>query len=502
MQAKNTAIEVANYNYVAWAINTGPAHVIPLWKGSNWIAGEWTGANSDLSEAQIRADIDARVQCVVQALQTARGHLTDSQKQRGLNVFAVPEFYFHAKEGPYPNVRLNGLLPFEYIQDALKEQLSAVSLLPAESWILLSGCVLTSSESDYAALLHSSEVAARLAALNRALPSLAAEKGFTEAAHFRAHGPHIRAHSYDAADAAQKTLRQRFSPGEQAINDLMTLFRADPLCVVRNRGLAFTLAPGSLTVTRYEKQNMSTVDLTMGKLTGSGGALKLDPAGMITEWMAGYPSIQTINGDKQIPATPLAARFTLSNLTSEPLQVGVEICLDHRLKRLRRTVNMTVEHGAAADNPPLHIQLIPSGGMQILDYSASAGTNGVMFNADGCDPILDVYTSAGKPIIEGSGTFKQITCGVYASSAQALVEQHGEHYYSHSQLSFRSGGEMESYDNARGTANVNGATFTGNPPANLLLDAYPPANRIAVEIPKLTDLFAAGFGELHIYAKP
>jgi hypothetical protein len=184
----------------------------------------------------------------------------------------------------------------------------------------------------------------------------------------------------------------------------MTEFQAAPLCVVRNRGLAFTLSASGVEVTGYEKQDESTVDLTMGKLVDSGGEIKLNPAGMITEWVAGYPSISIINGDKQVPDTPLAARYTVTNLTP--------------------------------------------------------------------------------------------------SSAQTLVQQGEEQYYSHSQLSFRSGGEMESYDNASGTDNANGATFTGNPPANPMLDSYPLASRIPVQISAVPGLFAAGFGELHLYAKP
>src|SRR5262249_10315843 len=152
-----------------------------------------------------------------------------------------------------------GLHPFEYLQAALREALSGISLLPAESWIFLSGSVLTCSESNFGAVLQSAEAQARLQALNRALPSLAAEKRFTAAADFRAHGPHIRGRSYTMHG-------KNLSSGEQAIDELMTEFRADPLCVVRNRGLAFTLSPGNLLVTRYEKQNESTVDLTMGKL--------------------------------------------------------------------------------------------------------------------------------------------------------------------------------------------------------------------------------------------
>ena len=440
-----STVNLSNSTYVAWALDTGPANVAPLWKNSPWITGTWTGLNEDLSPNAIQADIDSRVSCLVRAFEIARSRLSDVQKNRGLHVFIAPEFYFHCKQGPYPNVRIGENTLLHYLQVKLEAALKDVSLLKNESWIFLNGSILTCSEPDFKSLLQSREAQRRLRDLNVLIKHLVTERGLKSAEDFVPRIPHIRGLSFVMHG-------QGLSEAEQAIGFLMNEYRADPLCIVRNRGLAFTLSANGITSTGYEKQNESAVDLTMGRLVHTRDEPQLDPGDMITEWVVGYASISIINGDKQVDATPLAARYTITTVpvAAGPVEVGVEICVDHRLQRLRRTVGMTVARGAAADNPRLDLQLIPSGGMQILDYAVSAGADGVVFNSDGCDPIVDAYTSEGKPIIEVSGTFRQITCGVYASSAQTMVQRGGK-YYSHSQLSFRFGGELNGYDNALGT---------------------------------------------------
>lgn len=488
--------------YVAWSLYTGPANVEPLWKNSRWIAGEWNGQNDDTTEAEIRKDIDARIECIKKAFIFTRSQLSDDQKASGVHYFVIPEFYFHCKQGPYPNIKIDGQYdPYDYICATLPERLKNqkdIPLLENESWIICAGSILTCNEPDIDRLLNSNEVKERLDALNRAMKGLATVNGDKSENGLNNTGVHIKALSYmDAGNSAANTL----SDSQQAIDDLMTLYRANPLCVVRNRGLVFKLNESSCV--GYEKQNESTVDLTMGKIVQIGSTGQLIPGGMVTEWMAGYPSISIINGDKHCAATPLAARISGLDLSpdSKPLEMGIEICLDHRLKRLRRTVGMLQQNGAALDNPPLDIQLVPSGGMQILVDSVSAGVNGVIFNSDGCDPILDQYTSDGKQVIEGSGVFKGITCGVYTSSAQTMVELDNKRYFSHSQLSFRFGSdEMTGYNNALGTKNINGLTYDPATQKNPLLDAYDDPKRIPISNEDQS-LFAAGFGELHLYVK-
>lgn len=496
MSTNMRATGAVNDNYVAWALYTGPAYATPLWRNSRWITGEWNGLNMKSTADDIMFDIEWRITAIKRTLAQAREAITDERKTSARNYFVIPEFFFHCKQGPYPYLALNGEQPFEYICSTLQNALKDISLLPNETWIISIGSVLTCNEPDIDALLASPAVQERLEALNAEMRNLSAEKGRRNAADFHKGAPRIKAFSY-----LKPTVP--LSNAESSIDGLMEQYRANPLCIVRNRGAIFYLDGGSVEYAGYEKQNESTVDLTMGKLMSDGKTCWLIPGGMITEWICGYPSISILSGDKNCSAAPLASRITIHDQVSgnSVFELGVEICLDHRLQRLRRTVGMTKANGAAQDNPPLAIQLVPSGGMQILDSSISARNGGAVFNSDGCDPILTEYDDKGTPVTDGSGVFKRITCGVYASSAQTMVSIE-KPYYSHSQLCFRFGSQdLNGYDNALGSKNFNGPTYdpvTGQNPA---LDAYPPATRLPVTGNAVSSLFAAGAGELHLYVK-
>ncbi|MCP4213257.1 MAG: hypothetical protein GY765_01315 [bacterium] len=488
MNGKTSTETVTKNTYAGWSLNTGPAKANALWPGSRWISGQWDGINV---KNQWKNDIDARVKCALESFQTARDKREAKPGTTG--IFAIPEFYFHCTYGPYPYVKIDGKYPYEYICDALKVGLELFSYADGETWIFCAGSALTCNESDIETFLATPAVQERLDKLNLLVKNLPAANFKVAKGH-----THIKALGYMSD-------RAKASAAEKAINDLMDSYRANPLCIVRNRGIIFNISASGVTGYEYEKQNESTVDLTMGKMTtDASGADRLETGGMITEWLSGYPSISIIGGDKNTDTTPLGARMTLPETGDDALQLGVEICLDHRFKRLRRTVGMTKAFGADADNPPLDIQLIPSGGMQILDYSVAAGIAGGIFNSDGCDPILDEYTSAGKNVINGSGVFKQKTCGVYASSAQLMKEityspQYSHKYYSHSQLSFRYGQEkIGGYDNALGTENKMGITFDADN-KNPALDAYRSPKIVPITENGDFAIFAAGLGELHIY---
>lgn len=497
--------------YIAWALYTGPSNVVPLWKNSRWISGKWNGAHDDTSPAAFKTDIDARIDILFKTLLTARSKIPSTASRTSRRFFVIPEFFFRCKYGPYPYIRIDGELPYEYICSSIKKKLeNAFSEIKRESWIICIGSVLTCNVTNIAKFLSSAPVTDRLKALNEKLESLENRQYAIDAVPV----PNIKALSYFSV-ANHEAADENTNPAtvKNAINNLMTQYRADPLCVVRNRGAIFTQNDEGTFCHHYEKQNESTVDLTMGILELNNkkklniqeltidGKLTID--GMITEWIAGYPSISIIDGDQnRLPNSPMAARIKMGDEESV-LHLGVEICLDHRFKRLRRTAEMKKKNGAAENNPPLHVQLIPSGGMQILDYSVAAGRGGAIFNCDGCDPILNKYSGKGKPVIPQSGTLVGKNCGVYASSAQKMVSREKFCYYSHSQLAFRSGdNEISGYDNASGDKNEKGATYKDKPDGqgNLLLEKYGTAKIFPVDDEEHPELFAAGHGELHIYS--
>ena len=488
----STPAIVTQNTYIGWSVYTGPANAIPLWTNSRWITGTWVGYNVN-SSADLQQDIDYRVAALVDAFTTARNSLSDSQKVYATRYFCVPEFYFHSQYGPYPSVEIQGQGVFEYIVTSLKAALGAIQLLPNEVWLVCIGSTLTVNIEDIPTFLQSDAVTERLNTLNKYVSQLSTTVALG------AFNAHIRAHSYDAPAPLEGS-------AEEAIDMLMVNYRGDPLCTVRNRCATIKMNTSGTEAYTFEKQNESTVDLTMGKLVVSGGKKQLETGYMITEWLGNYPSISIVNGDMNMPTQPYAARFTIDDplwsswSPPQTLQIGFEICLDHRLQRLRRTVDMTVANGASADNPPLAIQMIPSGGMQILSQSVVSDVAGAIFNGDGCDPILNVYTSSGVPVINGSGTYKGIACGVYVSCAQNMVTVNAQNYYSHTQLCFRYGSDpTTSYNNALGNNNVPAATYDQGTQKNPTLDAYQAPKIIAVSYANSGAIFAAGSGEVHLY---
>jgi len=469
--------------FAAWSLYTGPANLNNIIDDPScpWVVGRWTGINGDTSPDGIRRDIDARIDLLTIALKSALPGFRTPWRY-----FVVPEFFFHCQQGPYPDILIDGQPPVEYIRSKVTERLQALIPDDGNYYSVLIGSILTSNIDDYPSFLSSGIVTQRLMALQKLLPpKLANARHPSSITWSRYAGP-------VSLDRAENGLVE--------LNNFMTACRADPLCTVRNRGIFFCLNnPGKSAVESfvYEKQNESTVDLTMGMFGPDG---RIGHGGMITEWMANYPSYSIIKGDKQTSPYSTASRFNPANL--QQYDVGVEICLDHRLQRLRRTVGMTIAHGADADNLPLALQLVPSGGMQILDYSVAADQRCVIFNADGCDKVYSVYGDENTVILNGNpGPFKGITCGVYNQSIQSKWKGRDQQtYYSHSQLAFATAdSQIDGFNNALGNVNQKAKTFSNGPtgPYNPLTDSY---SSKVIPLGGESDLFIAGAGEVHLYA--
>lgn len=471
------------FDFTAWSLYTGPSYLKNIINDPNcpWVVGQWDGVNANTSAAEIKKDLDQRIQLVVGGFKEALKSWKTYNRH-----FVIPEFFFHCKQGPYPNIKVDGqLYPFDYIILQLKQQLQACIPDDNNYYNIVTGSVLTSNVADYDALLNSAAVKERQDQLNAILP-----KGISKAVKAFGHAGWRRTlHASQLSENADLN----------ALNNFMLMARGNPLCTVRNRGAFFNfnkpLIPNG-EVFVYEKQYESTVDLTMGMFDASG---KITHAGMITEWIGNYPSYSILSGDKQTSSYMNFARFTPTFAGFS--DYGVEICLDHRLQRLRRTVDMSKANGAAADNYPLFKQLIPSGGMQILDYSVAAAKNSIIFNADGCDKIYFVYTDPNSYILNGNaGKFKGITCGVYTQSVQSKWQaRDGSTYYSHSQLAFTTNDStVGGFNNAMGLNNPKGKTYNGTAenPYNVLTDSF---NPVIKPLPGESQLFAGTTGELHYY---
>lgn len=471
--------------YAAWSLYTGPSNLSPVIDDPDcpWVVGQWTGVNCDTNPKEIQKDIDQRISLLIRTLQKFLGSCK-SCKTRTRN-FVIPEFFFHCKQGPYPNIKVgnNGNYPLEYIKSQLNEILQ--DIIPDDNYYnIVVGSILTSNIDNYAEFLNSHLVNDRLDYINNKVltSGLRVSKKLGHAVWRRS-----------ASFRDQETLSDNLKP----LNDFMKECRANPLCTVRNRGiyLHYNKMMKEIETFVFEKQCGATVDLTMGVFNGNN---KIETGGMITEWMANYPSYSIIKGDKQTDQFSTNSRFKPLFLSER--DIGVEICLDHRLQRLRRTVDMTKENGADADNFPLFEQIIPSGGMQILDYGVAADKSCAIFNADGCDKVYGKYGDENTVILKGeAGKFKGITCGVYNQTIQSKwLGTDGNTYYSHSQLAFTTeASEIGGFNNALGFKNEKAMTYySGGVICNIQTDAYNPT---VISLQEDTDLFAASTGEIHYY---
>ncbi|MBD1208395.1 MAG: hypothetical protein H9535_08195 [Ignavibacteria bacterium] len=326
------------------------------------------------------------------------------------------------------------------------------------------------------------------------------------------------------------------------ISKFMDQNKTNPLCTVRNRGAYFYFRkctiPGETTpkrrmqVFRYEKQNDSSIDLTMGShIDTSQPECTLVLGDVIAEWMCNYPAYSLYWGDKNVPLNfhpsdnyQYAARFTPFGVSG--VDFGVELCLDHGCQRLRRTVEMSSSNILynSVQNYPLCKQLITSCGSQIQSFSVAADSNSVVFHADGGEAMVENIDgnngnwSGNAKTIGNTKINKGIFCDVYSLYASSAWEDaSGKRYFSHSQLAFTTDNSSVNGFNNAGTDNNTATTYNGTTenPSNRLTDRY----EVQV-LPLKTDteadgdkpfsdmgdvfegsqwLFAAGVGELHHY---
>ena len=475
-------------DFTAYSLYTGPSHCKNLFDdiSSPWVVGRWDGINKDTSKKELKRDIDYRIDVVVDALKKMLPHFKTPDRH-----LVIPEFFFHCAEGPYPYKKIDGKhYPFEYIIFRLKKRLKNCIRKDDTNWYtIIIGSALTSNVKNYEAFLTSHAVLDRQYELNKILRKHDIFGAFEKHNH----------RTWKRSSGFNRSVNPRKSSALALdnLNEFMRIARGNPLCTVRNRCAYFHFNKSfmrEVEVFVFEKQSESTIDLTMGIFSKK---KKIKTGGMITEWLANYPSYSNLGGDKQTASISTGAR--ISHSPYDHADIGVEICLDHYFQRLRRSVDMTVKKsGANADNFPLVKQFISSGGMQIYDFAVATKSNSVIFNADGCHHIGHIF--GGNIFKGGSRSSKGITHGVYTQSIQSRWTGRDKiTYHSHSQIAFTTkDSKIDSYDNARGLNNTKALTYDGSKehPRNKMTDSLTPT-----VYPMKIDqnIFALNKGELHYY---
>ena len=394
-------------------------------------------AGTYLANRDTETDIQNRVSILKNAVDTAKSNLPTTDRDV-INVFVAPEFYYHGKEGPYiysdPSKD-----PVDLLRQQLAEKFNATDY---PNWIFICGSVITAMLKDTSTVFDSNSVKTR----NSVVQNL-----------------------------SEQWLAS-FGPLKGVIFDMLVNFikncHSYPNCEVRNRAVIVSNIPirspqadKPTNLMTTEKYYASNEDFLLYDVTGKQ---------VVTEQMTAYPSIDLSAGDAKQSAFDEYAIFRLNN-PKDPINTttdyGIEICLDHSDTRLRRNI----------DNEPsvidsVHVQLIPSCGMQISLPSVAAGRNGFVFNCDGQYSLNSTH--------KGQGVINDVDC-LYAN----YINDINSNYSAHSQLAKVA--DPATGDDPNAPASTN-ATFKTLDKANIdRFDVSPPIN--------LNDHFAGGPGEIHIY---
>ena len=426
--------------FIGYAIPTTPASMVAIGNpnGPGAVAGTY------LAKADMQADIAARVAVLKQAVDTAAAQLTGVVNDSSVtNVFVAPEFYFHGAQGPYVYGD-DDADPAQLILAALQQAFPAATY---PNWTFVCGSAITTQVRNIGKLYGENSTAVRNAVV----------------------------------EALSKQWLAAFGPLNGVIFDMLVNFikncHSYPNLEVRNRALVVSNIPvsppgatQSTTLMTTEKYFVSNEDFILYDVTGR--------TDVVTEQMTAYPMIDLSGGDLKQSAFDQYAVFRQNyGAGNFPNYVdfAIEICLDHSDVRLRRNID---SEPFPLPTDAIHVQLIPSCGMQISPASVAADSNGFVFNCDG-QYGLDTTT----------GTAQQGVQNGVACAYVNYILPSNSNYAAHTQLARVQNPASGNDPNAPGSTN---ATFQ-------TLAATDISVTDVAAIPELAACFAGGPGQVHIY---
>ena len=428
--------------FIGYAVPTEPAGLIPLGnlQRNGCVAGHYIGS------PVTKDDIAFRVEAYVAAVAQARANIP--QDDDTINVFLAPEFFFHGVHGPYlwrGNDKNDPLkIARELFQQALQTEDYA-------NWIFITGSMISIKTDDNLWQLQEKYEDINKTVIDKCnlylsyldnkeyelAESLAQEIGTNV---WNAHG------NQEALPVQNRTIMiNNINPGGPKDNwGLMTM----------------------------QKKFYSNQDIA---LFGT----NYQP--LITEQMTRYPEVDISKGDVKKSAFDHYSIFKVQNgaedksKKGQPINMGVDICLDHLYYRLRRTYTKD----KAIIGGDVQVQVFPSCGVQVMEESVVAGLNGYVFNCDGA------YYFPDKPIFKGNyQSYKGNIINLPFSSP--LYKQGVYQYGAHTQL-----------------AQV-ASPAVGDIPflTDASIKAIPQGNATVIPVTPALDFdqyFAGGPGELHVY---
>jgi len=424
--------------FIGYAIPTTPAKLISIGdpNGPGAVAGTYL-ANND-----VLTDLRKRVEIMKHAVDTAKNKIKDSDESV-INVFVAPEFYFHGTEGPYVYDE-DSKDPILELQQILSDTFNRKDY---PNWTFIFGSAITTKIRNMNVVYDSNSAKMR----NNIVRNLS------------------------------ENWQASFGPLKGVIFDMLVNFikncHSYPNCEVRNRSVIVS----NIDIRTPEIDNQTNLMTTEKYYVSNEDFLLYDVTGkqVVTEQMVAYPSIDLSSGDAKNDFFDPYAIFRQNNIDpSNPLKTtvtdyGVEICLDHSDVRLRRNI----------ENEPsviggIHIQIIPSCGMQISLPSVAADDNGFVFNCDG------QYTLNSKK--QGQESINGVDC-LFANYTYSK----DTNYKAHTQL-------------ARVEKSAEGGDANASSSTNATLLSLSEDNIHVINIPSNSSIdsnlyFSGGIGEIHIY---
>ena len=388
-----------------------------------------------LGSDDFTTDMSNRINILKCAVDTAKAKLPADDADT-INLFVAPEFYFHGTSGPYIHDSDDND-PLIAIRELLASTFNPTDY---PNWMFVFGSVISTRTRDIERVFNSQSVQSR----NNVVATLA------------------------------KEWQNSFGPLKGVLFDMLVNFikvcHSYPNCEVRNRSVIIN----NMGINPPQKSDTTTLMTTEKYYVSNEDFLLYDTKAsqrVVTEQMTAYPVIDLSAGDaKQTPFDKYAIfRQGIDIPNAAAMDYGVEICLDHSDTRLRRNI----------DNEPSpivapHVQIIPSCGMQIVSSSVAVDANGFVFNCDG-QYALNAEKSGQAIINEVDSLFVNYTDGDYAAHTQlASVSREA------------SGGDP----NDPASTNAQYKTLDASRIRIFNID-NPPSY--------LSDYFAGGSGELHIY---
>jgi len=340
-------IQYSNIRFIGYAIPTTPAELVSIGdpNGPGAVAGVYLG-DEDTTQ-----DYTARIDILKTVVDQAKEALKDKENEGVINLFVAPEFYFHGPNGPY-------LYQDDDQTEKIMAQLAATfNQADYPNWIFVCGSVVSTNVRDPQRVSDSALAALR----NNIVHNLSTQ------------------------------WLKAFGPMKLAIMDMLVNFikvcHSYPLCEVRNRTIVINNLFQDDTSTPYggpamstEKYYVSNEDFILYNPVTPPEEQEEGLDIIITEQMVGYPALDLSGGDfKEKPDDPYAIFRQRINDKVIYMDLGIEICLDHSDARLRRNLSTF----STVNNGGVHVQIIPSCGMQINSKNVAADHDGFVFNCDG-----------------------------------------------------------------------------------------------------------------------